>query len=594
VVESADRVRAHRAKPELLLAGSILLAHVVVSLTMKESLALSTFADLVASALLTGVAALVIWNAVRSKGRQEIFWAVFSGGVVLWAVSQYLWTYFEVILRQDVPDPFWGDVVVFIHVVPFMAALAARPHLHGRPRGGYIATIDFALLLLWWVYLYLIVVIPWQYVSHDNISYGTAFNILYISENVVFLCALALLAFRTMGKWRSIYAQLCAAEALYLIASALINAAIQRKQYHTGSIYDLPLVVSMLWFGWVAWQGRHSSEFETQAMPPGGEYRVLAARTAMLGILSIPVVVGWSWIYSSAPPSVKGFRFIVSLAAMFLMGAMLLWKQHLTDREMIRLLQQSEESLRNTRVLQAQLVQSEKLASIGSLVAGAAHEINNPLTAIMGYSELIATDETLPTTTRDFAGKVMQQARRTKDLVGNLLRFAKQSPSEKTAVNLNSVVESTIHLRAAEINGRKLQVERNLAADLPAVWGDPNQLMDVCVHIIGNAIDALEKQGGGLLKIKTWSESGQAVLEFSDNGPGVVEPKRVFDPFYTTKPVGKGTGLGLSACYGILKEHNGEIQCTNRPEGGAVFTIRLPLIAPAEPKQEVPPEEVAQ
>jgi two-component system NtrC family sensor kinase len=261
---------------------------------------------------------------------------------------------------------------------------------------------------------------------------------------------------------------------------------------------------------------------------------------------------------------------------------------------MIRLLRQSEESLRNTRVLQAQLVQSEKLASIGSLVAGAAHEINNPLTAIMGYSELIATDEALPATTRDFAGKVMQQARRTKDLVGNLLRFAKQSPSEKTAVNLNSVVQSTIQLRAAELNGRKLQVERDLAANLPAVWGDPNQLMDVCVHIIGNAIDALEKQGGGLLKIKTWSESGQAMLEFSDNGPGVVEPKRVFDPFYTTKPVGKGTGLGLSACYGILKEHNGEIHCTNRPEGGAVFTIRLPLIAPAEPKQEVPPEEVAQ
>jgi hypothetical protein len=106
-----------RSKPELLLAGFFLLVHVVVSLTMKESPALSTFADLVASALLTGVAALVIWNAVRSKGRQEIFWAVFSGGVVLWAVSQFLWTYFEVILRQDVPDPFWGDVVVFIHVV---------------------------------------------------------------------------------------------------------------------------------------------------------------------------------------------------------------------------------------------------------------------------------------------------------------------------------------------------------------------------------------------------------------------------------------------------------------------------------------------
>jgi two-component system NtrC family sensor kinase len=137
-----------------------------------------------------------------------------------------------------------------------------------------------------------------------------------------------------------------------------------------------------------------------------------------------------------------------------------------------------------------------------------------------------------------------------------------------------------------------MQVERDFAKDLPAVWGDPNQLMDVCVHITGNAMDALEGIRNAKLSIRTWAEEGTALLEFADNGPGVAEPKRVFDPFYTTKPVGKGTGLGLSACYGILKEHRGEIHCTNRPEGGAVFTIRLPLIEKPQVKEPASPAQV--
>jgi two-component system, NtrC family, sensor kinase len=122
-------------------------------------------------------------------------------------------------------------------------------------------------------------------------------------------------------------------------------------------------------------------------------------------------------------------------------------------------------------------------------------------------------------------------------------------------------------------------VQMNLAAHVPKVWADPNQLLQVCLHIGSNTMNALEEVGGGLFAVKSYRRGERVVVEFSDNGPGVREPERVFDPFYTTRPVGKGAGLGLSACYGIIQEHQGQIQCTNRAEGGTTIHIELPIAA---------------
>jgi two-component system NtrC family sensor kinase len=270
------------------------------------------------------------------------------------------------------------------------------------------------------------------------------------------------------------------------------------------------------------------------------------------------------------------------------MMAIFFIKQMLLDRRLMALLRDSRKAYEDLQQLQGHLLQAEKLAAIGRLVAGAAHEINNPLTAIVGYSDLLASHDKLDQEHKDFAEKILQQARRTKALVQNLLTFAKQTPLQRRAVNMNAIVGHALQLHELDFAGKNIQLICRMHSDLPHVVGDENQLLQVFLHIMNNAVDAmLEHSGGGTLVISTDSADGRVLWTCSDTGPGVPDPTRIFDPFFTTKPVGKGTGLGLSASYGIIRDHRGEITCQNRAEGGATFVISLPATeepaAPATP-----------
>jgi two-component system NtrC family sensor kinase len=185
--------------------------------------------------------------------------------------------------------------------------------------------------------------------------------------------------------------------------------------------------------------------------------------------------------------------------------------------------------------------------------------------------------------------KIREQARRTKDLVNNLLSFARQVPAEKQLLDLNSVLTGAVQLRNLDLRGKNIRIELENRSILPAVRGDPNQLLQVFYHLISNAVDAMESSGGGVLLIRTLRERGNVVIEFSDTGPGMKEPEKVFDPFYTTKEVGKGTGLGLSICYGVMEEHGGRITGFNRPEGGCTFRLELPAILAVFPQTSTLP-----
>jgi C4-dicarboxylate-specific signal transduction histidine kinase len=181
------------------------------------------------------------------------------------------------------------------------------------------------------------------------------------------------------------------------------------------------------------------------------------------------------------------------------------------------------------------------------------------------------------------AGKIGNQARRTRRLVQNLLSFAQQSPGEKKPVNINALITNAVQLRELDLTSHKIELTMQLEATLPGVWGDPNLLLQVFFHLLNNAVDALSETGGGKVMLRTYREQNNVVIEIADNGPGLKDPGRVFDPFYTTKPIGKGTGLGLSATYGIIQDHQGQITCHNRKQGGALFLIRLPALGEAAP-----------
>jgi signal transduction histidine kinase len=252
------------------------------------------------------------------------------------------------------------------------------------------------------------------------------------------------------------------------------------------------------------------------------------------------------------------------------------------------LLEASRDSLENLKHIQSQMIQTEKLVSIGQLAAGAAHEINNPLTGILGYSDLLADDPALGDRQRQVAEKIRMLARRIKSLVTSLLSFARRVPIEKTDLDINQVIGNALHLSNLYLRGKKVIIETATDPKLPAVRGDANQILQVFFNLMSNAVDALEEVGGGKLVIRTDHNPERVFIEFSDTGPGIKSPHQVFDPFFTTKPVGKGTGLGLSICYGIVQEHGGHIECFNRPQGGATFLVDFPAVVDGHPAPAAP------
>jgi len=233
------------------------------------------------------------------------------------------------------------------------------------------------------------------------------------------------------------------------------------------------------------------------------------------------------------------------------------------------------------RKLEQQVVQSERLAAMGAMIGGVAHELNNPLTSIMGVSELLQDTETNETSRKQLA-MLQQQARRAAEIVQNLTYFSRPPAPGKSRINLVEVVERTLNLHAYSLRKNNVTVDFLKEAGVPYAMGDPHQLMQVFLNLILNAEHAIrDARDKGTLRIRLGKGDNSVWVSFHDDGPGI--PKEnlssIFDPFYTTKRPGRGTGLGLSICKSVMKEHNGSIEASNSPEGGAVFTVTLPISA---------------
>jgi len=229
------------------------------------------------------------------------------------------------------------------------------------------------------------------------------------------------------------------------------------------------------------------------------------------------------------------------------------------------------------KALHTQLVWSEKLAALGQLLAGVAHELNNPLTVIMGYSELIS-DAVAGPHTRDQLSKLVSEARRMKRITDNLLRFSRQSTRDKHAVQLSPVLQEVLALREYYTRTRNVRVELDVAPDFPLLAVNEDEIKQILLNLFNNSSDALEgMEGTKQISIRAYQRGPRAVIEVEDSGPGFDNLNRALDPFYTTKPVGKGTGLGLSVCYGIVKERGGDLKIENVKPRGARVTIELPV-----------------
>src|ERR1700689_2521285 len=238
--------------------------------------------------------------------------------------------------------------------------------------------------------------------------------------------------------------------------------------------------------------------------------------------------------------------------------------------------------------LQAKLMHTEKMAALGQLVSGVAHEVNNPLAAIVGFTDLLLENTDVPENAKEDLRVILQEAQRTRVIVQNLLSFARQMPAQREPLQVNSILQQTLKLRAYDLSNHGVELVENYDPELPVIVGDPHQLQQAFLNILNNAYDAVhETRRQGKIGIRSSHRDGLIEIIFRDNGTGISHPDRIFDPFFTPKEVGKGTGLGLSICYGIVRAHGGEISARNNSDGiGSTFVVRLPIA-----KGTAPPDE---
>jgi diguanylate cyclase (GGDEF)-like protein len=325
--------------------AALVCVHVLLSIFVPRSFGLTAFGDILQNLVLFAAAVGFLANIPTASPKPRLFWALMGLGLSMWLVSQVMWTYIEVYLGHEAPNPFVGDVILFLHIVPMTAAVALEPHVRQDDRALRVGKLDFALLLTWWLFLYLFVVIPWQYVDLSEVQYGRSFDLLYVSEEMVLAAALVLVWRRSRGAWRSIYCELFGATLLYCVASLMASEAIDLHLYYTGSLFDVPLVASMAWFARIGFLARDADSDPRPDNSYAGGYGIWKARLAMTAVFVTPLMTAWAQFAGGVPQRVRTYRLFLTVAVMLVMGVLVFLKQHLLDQELLNLLRSSRHNL---------------------------------------------------------------------------------------------------------------------------------------------------------------------------------------------------------------------------------------------------------
>jgi hypothetical protein len=416
-------------------AGAIFMLHLVVALLAKPSVALTWFGDTVPCALLLVAILSFAQNFNRPSGLLPIFWKLSAVGLFLMLLSQMYWVYYDLARRHSAPSPVVGDSLFLLAHVFFLFALALRPHSITAGRDLRIRRLDFALLTLWWFSLYGYFAIPWQYVLVDFPKYNPAYYLLSFLQHFVLVLALAFLLVRNKGCWRHFYGQLCMAFILIAAGNLLLSVSIDRGLYYAGSFFDTPFLLSLVWFTIAGCYGKTLEPVEETRPNRELKQSVWTARVAMCAILSLPVIALFGNYEYHVPPAVSAFRLRLVFGAMFFLGSLAFWKLNLLARELVQLVNLTRSSIENLKSVQQRITQSQKLAALGRLAAGATHEISNPLTAILGYSELLADNPALSPDDRENAQVIQEQVHLAQAAV-NSLRNSLRNPSPAHSIDL--------------------------------------------------------------------------------------------------------------------------------------------------------------
>jgi signal transduction histidine kinase len=555
--------------------AAYLILYTIVSLTVPRGFALTAFSDSSGAGLWLIAVAAMLWAAFSNQGRTRWFWILMATGAAMVASNFAAWFYYEVIAGRSTPDPFWADIPLFLQPVPMMAAAALRPGSRQQEQKFHLSSLNFLILLLWWIYIYMFLIFPSEYILPNRTFYNRYYYVLFVMEFGLLQAVLGGMALVAQGAWRKIYWHLFFAGSLYLLAYQWLNAALEREQYYSGSIYDVPDYAAICWFILIALSARNVPS-EPLAGTGRDRWADVPGFLAVLAVLSLPVIGLCELFLDPQASELRAYRVVVTLIGILLLGVCVFLRQILLAREMERLLVDSKQNLEHLQRAQSHLVQKERLAGVGQLVAGVAHELNNPLTAVMGYSDLLM-EQAAEGASRPKLEKLKAEAQRMKRIIQNLLTFAQPQHEGRQLLDIAVVVRDSLMLLEYQLRNSGISVEMNFAPNLPKIASNEGQFKQVFVNLFSNSAQALEQAQVKKISVRGYLEGEKVVVRFSDSGPGFNDVSRAFDPFYSTRPVGQGTGLGLSICYGTVTEHKGTIYAQNLEPNGAAVTIELPV-----------------
>ncbi len=542
-----------------------------------QQYATAVFGNLVQSLLLVVLLVVTLRKAMATNDRTRLFWTFISLWAAGWLTGTLIWSWYEVVLQLPIPDLFLCDMLFFLLPVVLMGALAVLPHTLQHEGPLSFSWLDFLLLLLFWAYLYVVAVTPWQYATPDIPNYSRNFDLLYAMEGSLPAFTLFVLWHRTVGEWRRFYGLLSLGTAIWSVSVPLENHAITTNRYYSGSLFDLGDIVTILLFI-VAVAG--ADELPVPARKVSTRYiGLVASRVGMAAIYSLPLIAVWVY-WTNMPLPVKKFRLMATAVALIVLQLLGFLKRHLLDRELTSQWAKAQASYRNLQRSHALLVRTERLAAQVQLVSVAAHETSGPLTVILSESEMMSQDATLPQRVRSISANILSQARRTTEGLNCLRQMSDEPQDARDLLNLNNLLEDALQLRSPDIEQYDIMVIRNFETNLPPVIGSGNQLLHVFFCLIGRALDDLQQSRSGCLSVSSRTEGTKVVIQIAEvDGSLAQEHPRILDLFSHAKPAPDANTMALGACYSIVREHAGTLSYQLLSRGGSAFTVELPRAA---------------
>ena len=383
----------------------------IAALSLKEGYAATAVGDAVPLVLSFLLVVLCTQNSRASIGSARTFWHLNSVAFIFLLLSHAYWFYCEVLHFQLASNPLPADGFFFLMPALMLAALAFRPHSDSAASDLRFWRLDLAFLLIWWFCFYLYFAVPWVTVVKDFVSYNRANYYLVLVEQSAVVLVLLTFWKKTTGTWRRFYGHAGLGLLIYALANFLQGVAMAAGRYYSGSIYDVPLGVGGIWVVYAFTLGSNLQSAAEPAAANPERQGLWTARLAMVAMISLPVLGIYVYLESTSPAAVLGFRLRLILGAMLFLGSLGFYKLYLLDRELQRLVSVTEASYESLKTVQERIAHSEKLAALGRLASGAAHEINNPLTAIYGYSELLGDNPSLSPDERRHAREIQEQVR---------------------------------------------------------------------------------------------------------------------------------------------------------------------------------------